>query len=207
MHFCCFCCGRVCRFIWERWHELRSDATHRNSISFAMCPPALLMSIAEQGCSLVPLGTSSMESPVAEGRAANHMVCGKEAVNLWKRFKSREKTGGIELHLKNGEREPICVEMMSPFPTVPACSAKTSHPLVQKHSLKQRLLSGGMAKKNILTLGLAQVAGERLHLLMPTPRRVERGPLGTVCHHSLSPAILWPGQGPLAAFSVMVQHP
>lgn len=101
----------------------------------------------EQGCSLVPLGTSSVESPVAEGRAANHTVSGKEAVNLWKRFKSREKTGGIELHLKNGEREPICVEMMSPFPMVLACSAKISHPLVQKHSLKQRLLSGGMAKK------------------------------------------------------------
>ena len=125
---------------------------------------------------------------------------------LWKRFKSREKTGGIELHLKNGEREPICVEMMSPFPTVLARSAKTCSPLVQKHSLKQRLLSGGMAKKP-LTLGLAQVAGARLHLLMPTPHRVERGPLGTVCHHSLSPAILWPGRGPLAAFNLMAQHP
>lgn len=135
-HLCFFCQGRVSCFIWERWMTWIMVRCHSQKLSFLWdVPTALFMPRAEWGYHLVPLGTSHME-PRAE----------LQTTDLWKRVKSREKTGS--LHLKTGEKEPICLEMTSPFPAGLVRSAKTSHPLVQKCSLKQRLLSGGRQKKN-----------------------------------------------------------
>lgn len=133
-HLCCFCQGRVSCFmramddvscgqvpLTETEFPLRCASCHfhaQSRVRLLRCASGHILHGAswslEQSC----------KPPICE-----------------KDSNQEQKRGS--LHPKTGEKEPICLEVTSPFPAGLVRSAKTSHQLVQKCSLKQRLLSGG----------------------------------------------------------------
>ena len=157
------------------WSDLAAAATHRNWVSFGMC--LLPFSCPEQS-EATPLCfcehlTRSFTEPRAE----------LQTTDLWKRFKSREKNG-VLCTWRPVRKNQFAWKWRCHFPQGWFVLLKLLTRLCRNVPWNRGFSQVECEKT--LTLGWAQVAGERLYVLMPTPHHVEGRPLWTVCHCSSS---------------------
>lgn len=169
-NLCFFCQGRVVLSESDGWHELWSGATHRNWVSFEMC--LLPFSCPEQSeatalCLWAYL-TRNLE------QSCKPQICEKESnqekkrgLCIWRLVRKNQFAWKWRCHFPQGWF--VLLKLLT----------RSCRNVPWNRGFSQ------VEGEKTLTLGWAQVAGERLPLNTNSPR-VEGRPLWTVCHCSSS---------------------